>query len=91
MHAVLRFSSQFRAEGAKPEYHIDLVGDAATLGEVLAVAREDNPEIGSVLTKNTSVGDAPFLLFRAGGKTVTLDTTLASEASIEVFLPICGG
>jgi molybdopterin converting factor small subunit len=91
MHAVLRFSSQFRAAGAKPEYLIDRVGDTARLGDLLAVAEEENPELGPVLAENTLEGGAPFLLFRAGERTVTLDTELADDAVIEVFAPFCGG
>jgi hypothetical protein len=91
VRAVLRFSSQFRARGAKPEYRIDLVGDSATLADLLAVAKEENPEIGSVLMDNTLESGAPFLLFRSGGSTVTLDTKFVGDASIEVFLPLCGG
>jgi len=91
MHTVLRFSSQFRAAGAKAEYQLDVDREQVTLADLLAAVEKRNPEIASLLVRHVAESGRPFLLFQVEGRTVSLDTELTGDPVVDVFLPICGG
>lgn len=91
MHTVMRFSSQFRAAGAKAEYQLHVDREPVTLVDLLAAVGKVNPEIASLLAHHAGESGRPYLLFRVEDRTVGLDTELTGDPVVDVFLPICGG